>query len=201
MQQNQLGGKIMNSIIVMFNFGDKELNMPLYDFLDAQYRFETSILVCHVTPVEYKIMQTQIKSSDHHCLQERLPRVTSKMEYDMFRYVVVYDQKYNHLLVSDYDNVQTKGSYIIDENGIHYDKDAYPITKLPYTISRGLKIYTTESYNDIVEHYKHQQDIEILIKQKSEELISLIGKSCKTCNTECTGGLKVACERWSYIIH
>lgn len=146
----------MSKIIVMFENEDRELNMCLYDFVDAQYRVSNPIMVCHVTEEEYINMRKQVKSG---CLNERLPRITDEnhIGYNKFRYVITYDRIENNLLISDYDNPKNIGSYVIDSDGIHYNENGYQITNHPDArrfAFCGLKVYTTESYNDIIEHYK-----------------------------------------------
>ena len=194
----------MGKIIVMFENKDKELNMSLYDFIDEQYRKANPIMVCHVTEEEYSNMKKQVKSG---CLNERFSvkyKNETERGYNKFRYVVTYDSFENNLLISDYNNPKKIGSYVIDTNGIHYNENGFQITNHPYPYSFtscGSKVYTTETYEDIVSHYKLQQDIEYKIQEKTKELIELIGKSCKTCNSECCGGPGgKACSRWSHII-
>lgn len=196
----------MGKIIVMFENEDKELNMSIYDFIDEQYRKTNPIMVCHMTEEEYSNMKKQIKSG---CLNERLPRIIDDQErgYDKFRYVVAYNSIENNLLISDYDNPEKIGNYTIDMDGIHYNEKGYQVTNHPdarrFAFFR-FKVYTTESYHDIIAHY---EPIALMknntIQQKTSELIELIGKSCKTCNTACCGGLNDAsdCKRWSHIIH
>lgn len=196
----------MNKIIVMFEDGDREINMPLYDFIDEQYRKANPIMVCHVTEEEYNNMKKQIKSG---YLNERLPRITDEGDigYNKFRYVVTYDRISNNLLVSDYDNPDKIGSYNIDSEGIHYDEKGYQITNHPIqrrfiSSFHVFKVYTTESYREIIAHYKARQTRDELIQNKTKELIELIGHHCRTCNTECCGGLgdNNNCGRWSHII-
>ena len=152
-------------------------------------------------------MKLQIKSG---CLHERLPRIITDEErgYNKFRYVVTYDRAENNLLISDYDNPKKIGNYTIDMYGIHYNENGYQVTNHPDAHRFGffnLKIYTTESYNDIIAHYETVSAIrKDTIQEKTMELIELIGKSCKTCDTECTGGMTYAshfCRWWSHIIH
>ena len=197
----------MSKIIVMFEDEDKELNMSLYDFINEQYRKANPIMVRHVTEEEYSNMKLQIKSG---CLHERLPRIITDEErgYNKFRYVVTYDRAENNLLISDYDNPKKIGNYTIDMDGIHYNENGYQVTNHPDAHRFGffnLKIYTTESYNDIIAHYETVSAIrKDTIQEKTMELIELIGKSCKTCDTECTGGMTYAshfCRWWSHIIH
>lgn len=151
----------MSRIIVMFKNGDRELNMSLYDFIDVQYQLANPILVCHVTKEEYNNMKRQIKSGYLH---ERLPsslRNDGSMGYNKFRYLISYDKISNNLLVSDYNNPDKRGSYIIDSKGIHYDKKGYQITNHPnpFAFYSDLKVYTTETYRDVIVHYESQQQI------------------------------------------
>ena len=194
----------MQKIIVMLKDEDKELNMSLYDFIDEQYRKNNPIMVCYVTHEEYGNMKKQIKLG---YLNERLSRITGGVEqvgYNKFRYVVLYDNIEENLLISDYDNPEKMGNYTIDLDGIHYNKDGYQATNYPDScrfMSHYIKVYTTETYDDIIAHYtKNSEDI---IQEKTDELVKLIGKSCKTCNTECCGGPsdRSECSKWSHIIY
>lgn len=196
----------MSKIIAMLENEDRELNMSLYDFIDEQYRRANPIMVCHVTEEEYNNMKKQIKSGYLH---ERLPRIAAKGDigYNKFRYVVTYDKHSNDLLISDYDNPDKIGSYRIDNEGIHYDEKGYQITNHPIPSGfisswHNLKVYTTESYKNIIAHYEARYTREELIKEKTRELIELIGKSCHTCNSMCCGGLADAseCSKWSHLI-
>jgi hypothetical protein len=189
----------MDKIIVMFKDVDTELNMSLYEFIKEQYRHSNSITVCNVTKDEYKIMLKQIQ---HGCLNERLPRVTNEtIGYDKYRYLMAYDIDNNNIAVANCNNYDQIGSYYIDNDGIHYVKNGLQFPKIHnfYPI-RGIKIYTTETYEDVINHYELLQNKEYLIEKKTNELINLIGKSCKTCNTKCCGGLAEACYRWTHII-
>lgn len=133
----------MNNIIVIFEQEDRELNMSLYEFIDEQYRNANHIMVCHVTEKEYRNMQKQMK---RRFLNERLPNVINKedREYNKFRYLVTDE----------------KGYQITNSN-------------LQYNVVYSIKIYTTETYEDVVYHYKKEQDYEYKIKKKTEELIVL----------------------------
>ena len=178
--------------------------MSLYDFVDEQYRRANPILVCYVTEREYGRMKEQLKSG---ALNERLQRVENR-GYNGFRYVIAYDKLENNLLVSDYCNPTKIGSYIIDADGIHYDENGYQLTNHPNSpkfFSYTVKVYTTESYEDIIAHYEAKslllqqkpdqnyeeiiahcektKEIDKLIQQKTKELIELIGHHCKTCKS------------------
>lgn len=195
----------MGKIIVMFENEDKELNMSLYDFIDEQYRKANPIMVCHVTEEEYLIMKKQIKSGT---LNERfsvMDKTEKQRGYNKFRYVVNYNKAKNNLLISDYNSPKKLGSYMLDSDGIHYNEKGYQITNHPFTYQftfSSLKVYTTETYEDIISYYKLQQDIDYKIQEKTKELIDLIGRNCNTCNSKCCGipGNK-GCGSWSHIIY
>ena len=143
----------MNRIIVMFKDEDKEVNMSLYDFIDEQYRYANPFMVCHVTEEEYQIMLNQIKQG---CLYERIARITD-YGYDKFRYLLAYDSLNNNISVADYDNLEKRGNYVIDSEGIHFNERGYQFPKnfgVNRFFSRELKIYTTESYEQVIEHYE-----------------------------------------------
>ena len=191
----------MSKTIVMFNGEDREINMSLYDFIDEQYRKANPIMVCHITEKEYDNVKKQLKSGN---LYERLSRIKPEnIGYNKFRYVIAYDKLENNLLVSDYENPNKIGNYRIDTDGIHYDEKGYQITHYPTSrFPFSIKVYTTESYKEIIAHYEAIHTKDALIQQKTKELIDLIGHHCRTCNTECSGGLgdNNNCSRWSHII-
>ena len=155
----------MNSIIVMFKNKDKELNMSLYDFIDEQYRKANPFIVCHVSEEDYQTMLKQIKSG---LLNERLPIIsTNDIGYNKFAYLLAYDKINNNISVCDYDHLEKRGNYVIDDKGIHFNEVGYQFPNDPAItrfFSSELKIYTTERYKDVVEHYQ---------KKKSEKKISL----------------------------
>ena len=70
----------MNTIIVMFEDRDKELNISLYDFIDEQYQKSIPIIVCHVTKEEYNTMRNQVKNG---CLNERFSNYLIKIASDI----------------------------------------------------------------------------------------------------------------------
>lgn len=150
----------MNKIIVMFEKEDKELNMSLYDFIKEQYRHANPILVCHVTKEEYKIMLDQIK---HGGLNERLPRITQEtLGYNKFRYLLAYDKTCNNICIANYENFEQKGNYVVDNYGLHYNKNGIQFPNDPLVsrvVGYGVKVYTTETYEDVISQYKSCQKL------------------------------------------
>lgn len=192
----------MERIIVMFEKEDIEIDMSLYDFISNQYRNGVSMLVCNVTEEEYKEMQRQIKIG---CLRERSTRIMSNEEigYNKFRYLLKYNNKSTEICISDYNNLKKRGSYKIDSEGIHYDEEGYQFSNnsMQKTEKYRLKVYTTQTYDDVIKHYSVNRDKKYEIKKMTEEFIKLLGHNCKTCTTACPGRLGgMGCANWSYTI-
>lgn len=193
----------MNSIIVMFEKEDIEIGISLYDFISNQYRNGVSMLVCNVTEEEYEEMQRQIKCG---CLRERSTRIMSNEEigYNKFRYLLKYNNNSTEMHISDYNNPKKRGSYTVDSEGIHYDEEGYQFSDNPIqkTEKYRLKVYTTETYNDVIRYYSTNRDEKYEIKKMTEAFIQLLGgHNCKTCTTGCPGRLGgEGCANWSYTI-
>ena len=145
----------MNRIIVMFQEDDVELNMSFYDYAEEQYRHAKPIIAAYVTEKEYKIMAEQIRTKGY--LTERMPRATRKdLGYEKYRYLLVYNYAGNNICIANYNDFNQRGSYTLDEEGLHYHKDGlqFPYDRsVRYTVSWGIKIYTTETYEDVICHY------------------------------------------------
>lgn len=193
------------SIIVMFENVDKELNMSLYDYIKEQYQHAVPIMVCHVTKDEYEIMQQQIKDLGMLYERQACTQPQHHIGYNKFRYMLTYDKKDNSLLLSDYEHPKKIGSYVINNDGIKFIQNGYQITNHPdplrFTCIGGYKIYTTETYKKVLEHYDLKKYREYQIELQTQELIKLVGKSCHTCCTTCWNETGKPCEKWSYTIH
>ena len=152
-----------NKIIVMFENKDKELSISVYQFLDELYRYISPSIICHVTPEEYCIMKEQIASLGG--LKERF--TSDQLGYDSSRYFITpayQDDK--KILISNYDFPEKKGSYFLENGILSYNEDEYQVTNHPI-LSKYIrdnshwkyKIYTTESYKDVVEHYSNNKKV------------------------------------------
>lgn len=148
----------MDKIIEMLGDRDKVLNMSLYEYIESQYKNGNKFIACHVTEEEYKCMLQQIKNG---CLNERNSRISrDSMEYDKFRYMLAYNPISNNILLANYNDFNAIGTYTIDNDGIHFDEEGLQFPK-DYSISRvigGTKIYTTTSYEEVIEHYSNIMD-------------------------------------------
>ena len=150
----------MSKIIVITN-KSKELYMSLYEFIDWYWKkLDRFVMVCHVTKEEYETMQDQMKHVG--CLEELLSRTsTSNHSYDKFRYVMLYDKYTKNLAILDYENPKKEGGYILRRDGIIYDKNASQDVNNPKNLwkfgVRDVKVYTTETYEQIVAHYLSEE--------------------------------------------
>lgn len=172
-----------NNIIVMFEDVDKQLNMSLYDFVDTQYRYAENIVVCNVTEEEYEAMLKQIKSG---FLNERLPRATAEdLGYYKYRYLMTYDFIENALSVANYEDFDQKGKYTIDSEGLHYDKDGIQFPK-DRRLCRycKIKVYTTETYESVIEHYKkvYGCSFENTDSQESQQIAAKYPELAEACS-------------------
>lgn len=176
----------MRKIIVMFENEDRELNMSLYDFVNEQYRKANPIMVCHVTEEEYKVMLEQIK---HGRLNERSQRIVQEeLGYDKFRYLLAFDRVCNNICIANYEDLEQKGNYVVDSDGIHYNENGLQFPKDQYmsrVVGYGIKVYTTETYKDVIRHYKNNECwTQISLSndeiKRFEEAYKLLSESVKT---------------------
>ena len=147
-----------NKIIVMYEDIDKQLNMSVYNCIGIQHWNSDSLLICHVTDEEYQIMLDQIKYEGS--LYERMLRIVKPdIGYDKFRYMAAYSPRDCRLYLANYEDSKQKGSYFVDENGITFDKDLPPFPEnrnILAGISMIPKIYTTETYQNMLDYYKEK---------------------------------------------
>lgn len=154
------------SIIIMGQAKDKILSMTLYDFIDL-YR-SIPFYVCNVTEEEYENMKIQINNNG--VLNERNARNTN-CGYNKFNYLLANDTKNNTLFLSNYNASEKIGSYFINQkNELNYDNQMYQFSKLPIqgNYIQGIKVYTTESYEDVINEYRAYENIIIDNKVKTK---------------------------------
>ena len=71
--------------------------------------------------------------------------------------MITYNPFQKNMLISNYDFIYKTGAYVLDSDGLHYDKNARQIKNdLPLACYTNweYKVYTTESYADVLNHYK-----------------------------------------------
>ena len=97
-------------------------------------------------------------------LAERNPH--SSVEYDKFGYLLANDIENEIIRITN--SSDKSGSYYLDDNEILcYDSDMKPFDKDSQFSKKimGIKVYTTETYDDIINAYKKSHTID-LAKQK-----------------------------------
>lgn len=151
----------MNKIITAnFNYiKDSINNINVYDFIELCMSQGLPFTVCNVTKEEFKIMENELKRSGY--LGERL--ADSRFhEYNSCRFMITRDSDVNKILFADYNNHDKRGFYAYDfsSNQMQYFADGIQFTEyyspsIAYNgYSRGFKIYTTETYDYVVDYYK-----------------------------------------------
>lgn len=148
------------SIITMNEANDKIISISIYDFI--KYYRNCPFYVCTVSNDQYKQMKKQIITTGR--LAERNPH--SSVEYDKFGYLLANDIENEIIRITN--SSDKSGSYYLDDNEILcYDSDMKPFDKDSQFSKRimGIKVYTTETYDDIINAYKKSHTID-LAKQK-----------------------------------
>lgn len=148
------------SIITMNEANDKIISISIYDFI--KYYRNCPFYVCTVSNDQYKQMKKQIITTGR--LAERNPH--SSVEYDKFGYLLANDIENEIIRITN--GGDKSGSYYLDDNEILcYDSDMKPFDKDSQFSKKimGIKVYTTETYDDIINAYKKSHTID-LAKQK-----------------------------------
>lgn len=138
------------SVIVVFNDCDKILSMSIYSFINL-YRNE-AFYACNVSSDEYENMIFQIEKKGF--LSERYDTVD--YSYNQFRYLLFNDKESGIIRISNCDSENTCGSYYLKNGMLYYSSDMYPLDKdIEFIRSlHGIKVYTTENYEDIINSYR-----------------------------------------------
>lgn len=157
---------------------DSILNMDLYSNIQSCMETDIPFSVCNLSEEEFKLLESEITRYGN------LDRLQSGRHdtYVSCRFMITRDSDHSKILFADYDNPGKRGAYSFDfetetlnylENSIpfteYYGSDI-AIAKNGYT--NGFKIYTTETYEDVIKHYQKITDKKkkASIKQKQKEL-------------------------------
>lgn len=140
------------SVIAVYDDKDKILPMTIYDFIE-QHRFER-FYVCNVLENDFEIMKNQIL---YGYLDERDP-YKKECAYNKYRYLLVNDISTEKIRIANCDSDDFQGAYYIDkENTLCFDEKMVPFHRdyITAQCARGIKVYTTESFQDIINHFKN----------------------------------------------
>ena len=164
----------MDKLIFKTKDEDIILDANIYECIEAYYKYNNEFIICHVTEEEFTLMCKQI---ENYGLKERLSQIDNvNLGYDKSRYMIANNYKNNYIALSDYNNPKKLGSYIINENGIFFDKNLEQFPNLPESkrIINGLKIYTTKSYEEIIKHYLDLKKQKEICKTSLTEIITKV---------------------------
>lgn len=133
--------------------------------------------VCNLSEEEFKLLESKITRYGN------LDRLISSPRHDTYvscRFMITRDSDYSKILFADYDNPRKRGTYSFDfkEETFNYLENSIPFTeyyapwiaKNGYT--NGFKIYTTETYKDVLKYYQEIADKKQNpnMKQKQKDL-------------------------------
>lgn len=138
------------SVIVMFNDVDRILPMSIYSFINL-YRNE-SFYACNVSSEEYEKMSYQVEITGF--LKERYD---IDCDYNKSRYLLFNDKEQKTIRISDCGLEFVEGSYYLKNGSVlQYDDKIRPLHKDIEFIGNlpRIKVYTTESYEDIINSYR-----------------------------------------------
>lgn len=149
------------SIIVMFDDVDKVLPIQIYSFINI-YGNE-SFHVCNVSSEEYEKMIYQIETMGF--LKERH---NIDCDYNKSRYLLFNDKEHGIIRISNCDSENTDVSYYLKNGILHHSSDMCPLDKDIEFIRNlpKIKVYTKESYEDIINSYRTFPTINVT--QKSD---------------------------------
>ncbi len=141
----------MDNIVVMYDSKDKVEEMTLYEFMDIQLRRDVPFVVCNVSLEDYKEIVRQVRMG---YLQERVPRLDfNRNPYTSDRYIAGHGRGNRVIVLNDPDK-KLEGKYVIVNGVLRYDKsDTITTEDMQGAFSKTIKVYTTESIEDIINHY------------------------------------------------
>lgn len=152
---------------------DSILDMDLYSSIEMCMENGIPFSVANLNEQEFELLEHEIKV--HGNLNRLLvgPRYGS---YSSCRYMITRSSDHSKILFNDYDNPEKKGTYSFDfetkildfnQNGIPFTEGYNRLGLVKYGYTNGLKIYTTETYNDVIEYYREFTD------QKKKEKVKM----------------------------
>lgn len=139
------------------------LPMDLYSSIQSCMEANIPFSVCNLSEEEFKLLESKITRYGN------LDRLISSPRHDTYvscKFMITRDSDYSKILFADYDNPRKRGTYSFDfkEETFNYLENSIPFTeyyapwiaKNGYT--NGFKIYTTETYKDVLKYYQEIAD-------------------------------------------
>lgn len=150
---------------------DNILNVNLYSYIQSCIEVGIPFSVCNLNEEEFKLLENEIIRYGN---LDRLMSIPScRNSYVSCRFMITRDDDDSKILFADYDNPKKRGAYEFDfkTETLGYLENSIPFTeyygsniaKNGYT--NGLKIYTTETYEDVIKYYQ-----EITEKKQSSDV-------------------------------
>ena len=139
------------SIIVISNDAYKILSMSIYNFITL-YGNE-AFYACNVSSEVYENMISQIEKTGF--INEKFNIID--YSYNKSRYLLFNDKENGMIRISDCDSKNTEGGYYLKNGSVLcYSSDMCPLDKdIDFIRSLpGIKVYTTENYEDIINSYR-----------------------------------------------
>ena len=140
---------------------DNSIDMNLYSFLKLCMDSGMPFTVCNVTEEEFSAMKKDLDNRGY--LSERLVNPEFHNYYPC-RWMITRSDDKNKILFADYDNPKKRGAYSFnyETHDLQYNEDEiqfleyYHLRLIDYGYTSGLKIYTTETYDDVIKHYQDE---------------------------------------------
>lgn len=125
---------------------DSILDMDLYSSIEMCMENGIPFSVANLNEQEFELLEHEIKVYGN--LNRLLvgPRYGS---YSSCRYMITRNSDHSKILFNDYDNPERKGTYSFD-----FETKILDFNQIKYGYTNGLKIYTTETYEDVMKHYQ-----------------------------------------------
>lgn len=179
----RLGGKSMDKVIII-NHGvnyykideicgrmvcckaveDSVLDVNLYSYIQSCVEAGIPFSVCNLNEEEFKLLENEIK---RYGSLDRLTSARScRNSYVPCRFMITRGSDDSEILFADYDNPKKRGEYSFDyktetlnyfENRLQFTGYYIPII-IQNGYTNGFKIYTPETYEDVIKHYQEITD-------------------------------------------
>lgn len=142
----------MNKIIELSENKDKIVNMDLYTYIGIKHNCRENFVVCHVTEDEYEMLSNCITMGVQ--LPERIPGLVS-YGYNRNRYMMLSNIAEGVIELSNYDDPKGETRYFIENGELKCDENtrSFIHSRGKSVGFGGLRIYTTETFQNVIEHY------------------------------------------------